>query len=283
MLIALRPSAATLTLPALIALAGSIDLCGFLMIVTRFLRETSNTVLVTGQIAGTLLFGVVAAPFGWVTPPPLDFALLCLFGVIAIVALACVNRSLKLAPASVVVPYQYTMIVWAIVLGYIVFGDVPDAFTLVGAAIIVAAGLYILWREQARGVQPQVSRRRCREPLHDPPHVSPALERGPDAALEPEAVDGAEELSARMRQRPTPVHWKPHFSSTRREAGLVTRAPPAGRRGRDRRTHGRSARAPPRWRSRCPRTARRASSRAPGSAVAQRDAAGADHGAVRAA
>ncbi len=60
----------------------------------------------------------------------------------------CVNRSLKLAPASVVVPYQYTMIVWAVALGWMVFGDVPDAFTIAGAAIICAAGLYILWREQ---------------------------------------------------------------------------------------------------------------------------------------
>src|SRR6266567_253041 len=66
----------------------------------------------------------------------------------ALVALACVNRSLMLAPASVVVPYQYTLIVWAIVLGYIVFGDLPDAFTLSGAAVIITAGLYIFFREQ---------------------------------------------------------------------------------------------------------------------------------------
>jgi drug/metabolite transporter (DMT)-like permease len=71
-----------------------------------------------------------------------------LLGLVAMVAFLCVNRSLKLAPASVVVPYQYTMIVWAVALGWLVFGDVPDAFTLSGAAIIIAAGLYILWREQ---------------------------------------------------------------------------------------------------------------------------------------
>jgi drug/metabolite transporter (DMT)-like permease len=73
--------------------------------------------------------------------------------VLSIVALACVNRALKLAAASVVVPYQYTLIVWAIVLGYVVFGDAPDAFTLSGAVIIVMAGLYIFWREQMRGAQ----------------------------------------------------------------------------------------------------------------------------------
>ena len=69
------------------------------------------------------------------------------------IALACVNLSLKLAAASVVVPYQYTIIVWAIVLGYVVFGDVADAFTLSGAVIIITAGLYIFWRQQMRGEQ----------------------------------------------------------------------------------------------------------------------------------
>jgi drug/metabolite transporter (DMT)-like permease len=63
-------------------------------------------------------------------------------------AMACVNRSLKLAPASVVVPYQYTMIVWAAIFGYLVFGDVPSWPVVTGAAIIIAAGLYIFFRER---------------------------------------------------------------------------------------------------------------------------------------
>ena len=150
--LALRPSAASFTLPALIALGGSIFFA-ILMITTRMLRETSDTVLVSGQNVATLLFGAAFAPFGWVTPSFRDFMLLSLFGVLSMVALACVNRSLKLAPASVVVPYQYTMIVWAIMLGYAVFGDVPDLLTLAGAAIIIAAGLYIFWREQAQSRQ----------------------------------------------------------------------------------------------------------------------------------
>ena len=150
--LALRPSAASFTLPALIALGGSIFFA-ILMITTRMLRETSDTVLVSGQNVATLLFGAAFAPFGWVTPSFRDFMLLSLFGVLSMVALACVNRSLKLAPASVVVPYQYTMIIWAIMLGYAVFGDVPDLLTLAGAAIIIAAGLYIIWREQAQSRQ----------------------------------------------------------------------------------------------------------------------------------
>ena len=157
-LLALRPSAASLTLPAIIALIGSFFFA-LLMIATRLLRETPGTVLVAGQIAGTLIFGAAMAPFGWITPSARDFALLSLFGVLSIMALACVNRSLKLAAASMVVPYQYTLIVWAIVLGYAVFGDVPDLFTLAGAAIIVVAGLYIFWREQTQRRQEATSTR----------------------------------------------------------------------------------------------------------------------------
>ena len=145
--IALRPSAAMLTLPALIALAGSFFFA-LLMITTRMLRGTADIVLATGQIGTTFLFGLVAAPFAWIAPTAIDVGLMAILGVVAMMALACVNRSLKLAPASVVAPYQYTMIVWAVALGLAVFGDVPDIAMAVGAAIIVTAGLYIFWREQ---------------------------------------------------------------------------------------------------------------------------------------
>jgi drug/metabolite transporter (DMT)-like permease len=145
--IALRPSAATLTLPALIALGGSLAFA-LLMIVTRVLRETNDTVLIATQYVGTLMFGAVTAPFAWVAPTVHDLTFLSGFGVVSIIALYCVNRSLKLAPASVVVPYQYTLILWAVLLGWRVFGEIPDGFTLAGGAIIVAAGLYIFWREQ---------------------------------------------------------------------------------------------------------------------------------------
>ena len=157
--LALHPSPASFTLPALIALTGSIFFA-VLMITTRMLRHTPDMVLIGGQVGATLLLGTAFAPFGWVTPSLRDFLLLALFGVLSIVALACVNRSLKLAPASVVVPYQYTMIVWATVFGYAVFGDVPSLLTLAGAAIIIAAGLYIFWREQRRGQSKSTS------PLH---------------------------------------------------------------------------------------------------------------------
>jgi drug/metabolite transporter (DMT)-like permease len=78
-------------------------------------------------------------------------------GVVGTVAHICVNRSLKLAPAWVVVPYQYTTIVWAVVFGYVFFGDIPRLAVLVGAALIIAAGIYIFVREQVWARPPSFS------------------------------------------------------------------------------------------------------------------------------
>lgn len=155
-LIALQPSPQTFTWPALIALCGSLCFAS-LMVMTRTLRAAPDVVLAATQFVGSISFGVVMAPVAWVTPSLGDAGLFAFGGVTSVAALLCVNRSLKLAPASVVVPYQYTMIVWAVMFGYAAFGDVPSVATLIGAAIIVAAGLYIFLREQKLGHVPDVS------------------------------------------------------------------------------------------------------------------------------
>lgn len=149
-LIALRPSAQTVTWPALIALGGSLSFAVTMMI-TRTLRATPDIVLASSQFLGTLAFGAVMTPFTWITPDARDLGFFLIAGAISVCALLCVNRSLKLAPASTVVPYQYSMIIWAVMFGYVVFGDVPSVATLIGAAIIIAAGIYIFLREQALG------------------------------------------------------------------------------------------------------------------------------------
>jgi drug/metabolite transporter (DMT)-like permease len=159
-LIALRPSAQTVSWPALIALGGSTSFA-ILMLITRSLRATPDVVLASSQFAGTFVLGALLSPIGWVTPDMASLGLFAAAGCISVSALLCVNRSLKLAPASVVVPYQYSMIVWAVMFGYVVFGDAPSWQTIVGASIIIGAGLYIFLRERALGrerdaVSPQV-------------------------------------------------------------------------------------------------------------------------------
>ncbi len=149
-LIALRPSSQTVSWPALIALAGSTSFA-LLMLITRSLRATPDIVLASTQFIGTFTLGALLSPIGWVAPSLGSLGLFALAGCISVSALMCVNRSLKLAPAPVVVPYQYSMIVWAVMFGYVVFGDVPQASTVAGAAIIIGAGFYIFLREQQLG------------------------------------------------------------------------------------------------------------------------------------
>ena len=149
-MVALRPSAQTVSWPAMIALAGSLSFsCSLLT--TRLLRATPDIVLASAQFAGGLVFGFVVAPIGWVTPTLSSLGLFFAAGAISVCALLCVNRSLKLAPASHVVPYQYTMIIWAVMFGYLVFGDVPSFPMTLGAAVIIGAGLYIFLRERELG------------------------------------------------------------------------------------------------------------------------------------
>lgn len=145
--IALDPTGASLSMPALLALLGSLLFAG-MMIAGRQLRATPDVTLVAWQTLGALLMGLVLLPFGWVTPTWADAGLLGLLGIVAMVAHLCVTRSLKLAEASVVVPYQYTLIVWALVFGWLVFGDWPTPSMLAGSALIVAAGIALLALER---------------------------------------------------------------------------------------------------------------------------------------
>lgn len=147
-IIALEPSAATLTAPALISIFGTFCFA-FMLLSGRALRGTPDKVLVFWQIVGAGVLGMVTARFGWVQLSGFDLALLGGLGVVAMVAHVCVNRAMKLADAAVVAPFQYTLLFWAVVFGFIVFGDVPRPAMLIGAAIIIAAGLFIFFRERA--------------------------------------------------------------------------------------------------------------------------------------
>jgi drug/metabolite transporter (DMT)-like permease len=146
--IALDPSSATLSAPALISIVGS--LCfAFMVMSGRSLRGTPDLTLVFWQTIGAALVGIVGLPFfGFVTPSVGDFALLSLLGIVAMAAHVCVNRSLKLADASTVIPFQYTLLIWAVVFGYLVFGDIPRPAVIIGGIIIVASGLFIFFREK---------------------------------------------------------------------------------------------------------------------------------------
>lgn len=146
--LALHPSPQTLTPQAMAALVGSFLYACFVM-ATRRLAGTSGTVLMTAQLAASLaLGGALVAVGGWSRPGWADFGLMLVLAAASLVGNMCVNWSLRLAPASIVAPLQYTLILWGILFGYVFFGDVPSRLALAGAAVIIAAGLVIFLREQ---------------------------------------------------------------------------------------------------------------------------------------
>ena len=140
----------TMGWPSLIAFAGSL-LYGFFLVSTRLLRGVPDVTLMSSQIAAALVFSAFVSTSGWTPMSGKDAVMMSLLGVATVLGSLCLTRSLKLAPASIVVPFQYTFIVWVILLGYLVFADVPRMTTLIGAAIIVGAGLYIFARERQLG------------------------------------------------------------------------------------------------------------------------------------
>lgn len=139
----LRPGAGSLSWASLISIGGS--LCYAMMVVqSRQLRGTPDRVLVFWQTVGALVVGAVLAPFDWVTPGLVDLVMLAALGVISMAAHLCIARSVKLAPAAVVAPIQYSLLLWAILFGWLVFGDRPRPSMLIGAAVIVVAGLTVV-------------------------------------------------------------------------------------------------------------------------------------------
>jgi drug/metabolite transporter (DMT)-like permease len=144
-LIALAPSGEMSGAATLAAIVGS-GCFAAMMVTGRTLRGTPDTALVFWQLVGAGLAGAVAAPLTWTQPTPFDWALLSLLGVVAMGAHLCITRALKLADAALVAPLQYTLLPWAILLGWLFFGDIPGAAMLAGGAIIVVAGLILVVR-----------------------------------------------------------------------------------------------------------------------------------------
>jgi drug/metabolite transporter (DMT)-like permease len=85
---------------------------------------------------------------GWVWPTPYDFLLMAACGVVAAAGLTLLTHAYRVAPANTVAPFEYTGLVWGALYGWLVWRELPSATSWLGIAIIVAAGLYVLYRER---------------------------------------------------------------------------------------------------------------------------------------
>ncbi|WP_370873177.1 DMT family transporter [Peteryoungia aggregata] len=147
-IITLEPSSAMFTMPALISIIGTAAFA-FMMLSGRSLRNTPDKTLVLFQTAGAGLAGLVFAPFDWTPLTSItEILLLGLLGIVAMSAHMLVNRALKISDAATVAPLQYTLLLWAVVFGYLFFDEVPRVTMVIGASLIVGSGLFIFFREQ---------------------------------------------------------------------------------------------------------------------------------------
>ena len=97
--------------------------------------------------------GALTLPFAWHSPTPRELVALIALGVLGGFAHILLTESYRYGTASLVAPFDYTSMLWALLLGYWLFGELPDALVYVGASIVAAAGLFVIWRERQLGLQ----------------------------------------------------------------------------------------------------------------------------------
>jgi len=141
------------TLGAIVVLGGAV----FNALAQVFVRKlvgterTSTIVLYFSLTASGL--ALLTLPFGWVVPDPGDAALLILAGLLGGVGQIFLTASYREADASVVAPFEYVSILFALAIGFAVFDEVPTPTMLAGAGLVIAAGIAIIWRERQLGIE----------------------------------------------------------------------------------------------------------------------------------
>jgi drug/metabolite transporter (DMT)-like permease len=155
-LVVTHPGAGTLSLGALFALANAVLISSVAIAIRRMSATEATETLTLYQMSVITLCTVFLLPLGFIRPAWTDLLGLAVAGAGNGIAQYWWTRSLSLAPPSAVVPFNYLSLVWATILGFAIWGDVPTPGLLVGSAILVSSGLYILWRETVRRKRPLV-------------------------------------------------------------------------------------------------------------------------------
>jgi drug/metabolite transporter (DMT)-like permease len=153
-LVVTHPGAGTITPGAAFALLNAIMISTVAIAIRRMSATESTETLIVYQLTLIAFFTGCLLVFGYRQPAWPDFLLLAVAGIANGVAQTWWTRSLHLAPPSAVVPFNYLSLVWATIIGALVWGDVPGKDLIAGAVIVVASGLYILWRETVRRRRP---------------------------------------------------------------------------------------------------------------------------------
>lgn len=154
-LIVTNPGADSFQIGALFALANAV-LYGSVTAAVRGMTATESAETLTlYQLTLLTAFFTLLLPLGWVTPTPADAVWIVFNGASNAVGQYWWTRALHLAPASAVAPFYYLSLIWASVLGFAVWDEIPTVSLIVGSAVVVASGLFLILRESnARQAKP---------------------------------------------------------------------------------------------------------------------------------
>ena len=151
LIVMMRPGAESLRWVALLPLAAA-SVSAFRDVLTRRVAGTETSVAI--QFYTTLamiLFGGATVVFGWRALPWSDGGLLALCGVFQFVGQYLFIDAFRYAGATLLAPFRYAMLVWALVVGFAIWGDIPDAWAIVGTLLIAGSGLYVIYGVPASG------------------------------------------------------------------------------------------------------------------------------------
>lgn len=161
-----RPGAGgdlALGLPALAMLLASFLFALTITGMKVMTRDHSPTVLLVWAMTLGLIFSIPGGMLTWRVPAPVDFALLCAMGVLGTITQACYIKGMQVGDAAAMAPIDYTRLVFAAAAGFLLFHEIPTAWTLAGAAIVVGSTLFITWREQQLARSAKLSAQAARE------------------------------------------------------------------------------------------------------------------------
>jgi drug/metabolite transporter (DMT)-like permease len=149
---------------ALLAVAAAFCNAGTVIQTRRLTDSETTSAIVFYFSLFCAIAGLLTLPFAWHPPTGSELAALMAIGVLGGVSHILLTESYRFAPASVVAPFDYTAMLWAFVLGYALFGETPTPLVFLGAAIIAAAGLFVIWRERQLGIERARARAKARTP-----------------------------------------------------------------------------------------------------------------------
>jgi drug/metabolite transporter (DMT)-like permease len=152
-LIILRPGSSAFHPAALFPIVSALAWAGTL-VMTRMMSgsERAITTMTYSSITGFTILSLLV-PLVWVQPSWHDIFFGIVIGIASTAGQWIVVRAFRYADASVLAPFSYTQLLWVSILGFIIFGEVPDSWTVIGAAFVVASGLYTAHRERVRQSQ----------------------------------------------------------------------------------------------------------------------------------